>query len=62
MSAKNKALNKKAGKEIASLIAFKRKRMGDSFPFHSVKAIEKKYPEQTEAYGKKTGPKGKYFN
>lgn len=68
--AKSKAIrrkNKEAGHKIASVIADQRayeKRHPEgsySYPFHQVKALEKKYPEQTKRYGEKVGPKGKYF-
>jgi hypothetical protein len=68
--AKSKAIekkkNKEAGHKIASVVADqrayeKRNPNSYSYPHWQAKALEEKYPKQTEAYGKKVGPKGKYF-
>ena len=62
--AKNK--NKEAGHKIAEVVAGQRhweKKYPNSYsyPHSQAKALEEKYPKQTEAYGKKVGPKGRYF-
>jgi hypothetical protein len=58
--------NKEAGHKIASVVADqrayeKRNPNSYSYPYWQAKALEEKYPKQTEAYGKKVGSKGKYF-